>query len=160
VRFSPPFTTNMAATLVMGQPNFISSTCGVSATLNNGLSGVAVDPSGNFWALDDGNGRVLMFPTPFTNGEAATVVIGRPDFTSTGSGTTASTFNSPYDVTFDSAGNLYVPESSNNRVTMFAPPFSNGMNATVVLGQANFTSSTSGTSATALQGPEGVTAVK
>lgn len=160
VRYSPPFTTNMAATLVMGQPDFTSSNCGTSATLNDGLSGVAVDPSGNLWAVDAANNRVLKFAAPLSNGMAATVVIGQPDFTSSGSGTTASTMRSVYDVAFDSSGNLYIAESGNNRVTLFAPPFATGMSATKVLGQPDLTSSGSGTSSTTYDGPEGVTAVQ
>ena len=160
LEYVPPFTTGMAASVVIGQANMTSSACGVSTTLTNGISGITFDANGNLWTLDAHVPRVEMFPAPQSTNEAATVVIGQPDFTSTGSGTTASTFSHPYDVAFDSSGKLYVPESGNNRVTIFAPPFSNGMSATKVLGQADFTSSSGGTSATLLSGPEGAKPVK
>ena len=161
LRYSPPFTTNMNATVVMGQPDFTSSASGTSATLNNGLSGVAVDPvTGNLFAVDASDNRVLMFPAPFTNGEAATVVFGQPDFVSSGSGTSATTMSSVYDVSLDSNGNLYVAESGNSRVTMFAPPFSSGMAATKVICQPDLNTSSTGTSSTVCSGIEGVTAIK
>jgi hypothetical protein len=40
----------------------------------------------------------------------------------------------------DSSGSLWVADDQNNRVLQFQPPFSNGMNASLVIGQSNFTS--------------------
>lgn len=159
VRYSAPFATGMAATLVMGEPDLTTKSCGLSATQNGGLSGVAVDPSGNLWSVDASHSRVLMFPTPFTNGEAATVVIGQPNFTSTGGGTSATAMSSVYDVSFDSSGNLYVAEYSNKRVTFFPTPFSNGMAATMVICEPDLNTATTGTSSTQCGGIEGVTAI-
>ena len=39
---------------------------------------------------------------------------------------------------FDSSGNLWVSDNSNNRVLEFRPPFSMGMNASLVIGQPDF----------------------
>jgi hypothetical protein len=38
------------------------------------------------------------------------------------------------------SGRVYVADSSNHRVLVFTPPFTNGMSATAVFGQANLTS--------------------
>jgi sugar lactone lactonase YvrE len=38
---------------------------------------------------------------------------------------------------FDPTGNLWVSDLNNNRVLKFTPPFSNGMSASVVLGQTD-----------------------
>ncbi len=46
----------------------------------------------------------------------------------------------PYDIAFDSVGNLYVTDTSNARVLVFTPPFSTGMAASKVLGQADLNS--------------------
>jgi sugar lactone lactonase YvrE len=38
----------------------------------------------------------------------------------------------------DPTGNLWVSDLNNNRVLKFTPPFSNGMSASVVIGQTDF----------------------
>ena len=43
-------------------------------------------------------------------------------------------------MTADSSGNLWVVDSGSNRVLEYVPPFSDGMAATLAIGQANFTS--------------------
>src|SRR4051794_9134257 len=57
---------------------------------------------------DFGNKRVLIYQQPFSNGQAATTVLGEPDFTTTGGGGTASTLSGPNGVSADGAGNLFV----------------------------------------------------
>lgn len=52
---------------------------------------------------------------------------------------------------------LWVTDSANNRMLMFEPPLTTGMNASVVIGQPNFTSSTAFTSVNGLSGPLGDT---
>ncbi|MFZ3213647.1 MAG: hypothetical protein WA188_19250 [Terriglobales bacterium] len=56
----------------------------------------------------------------------------------------------------DSAGNLWVGDSGNNRVLQFMPPFANGMSATLVLGQASFTTSAAATTQSGLSAPFGI----
>jgi hypothetical protein len=53
---------------------------------------------------------------------------------------TASNLLSPGSLFFDPNGILIVADPTYNRVLMYLPPFSNGMAATVVLGQPNMTS--------------------
>ena len=142
------FYNGQSASLVIGQPDFTSSGPELDENENeiisaSGLSSpyyVAFDSSGNLWVADRNNNRILRYSTPFTNGEAATLVIGQPDFISNGGGTTDSTLSSPQAITFDSSGNLWVVDRGNNRVLRFETP-SNGEAATLVIGQPNFESS-------------------
>jgi len=94
---------------------------------------------------DGGNNRVLIYDTPFSTGESASVVLGQGDFTTGASGLTAATFNQPANIAEDSAGNIYVGDTLNNRVLQFIPPFSNGMSASVVIGQPDFVTGTPNT---------------
>ncbi len=142
LEYVPPFTNGMAASVVIGQPNFTSTSCGTSATTNDGPWSLGFDGSGNLWVADGNNSRVLMYKPPFTTGMAASVVLGQPDFTSSAGATTASGFYYPSDVSADPAGNIYVSDEENSRVLVFEPPFTNGMAASKVIGQPNFTSNT------------------
>jgi hypothetical protein len=90
---------------------------------------------------------------------SASLVIGQPDFTSSTAATSASALSQPYDVSFDSKGNLYVADYSNSRTMVFSAPFSNGMSATGVLGEPDMNTSTGGTSGTTLSYPNGATAI-
>ena len=92
-------------------------------------AGVFVDSAGNAWVADNSNNRVIMFSPPFTNGMNASLVLGQTTFTTNVSATTQSGMYIPVGVSVDSAGNAWVADEGNNRVIMFAPPFTNGMNA-------------------------------
>ena len=76
----------------------------------------------------------------FSNGQPATIVVGQAGFTTGTFGTTASTLDFPAAAAFDSSGNLGVVDQNNNRVVEYTAPFSNGQSASLVLGQATFTS--------------------
>jgi sugar lactone lactonase YvrE len=152
----------LAADLVLGQTDFVSGTAnngGISASSLNAPLGIAVDGSGNVFVSDQGNRRILMYKQPVTTHAAASLVIGQADFTSSGAGVTAATLASPTRLAFDSNGNLFVADFGNSRVLSYVAPFTNGMNATLVLGQPDFVSNTSnngGISATSLANPEDV----
>jgi hypothetical protein len=79
------------------------------------------------------------FP-PFTNGERASVVIGQENFTSILEGPTQSIIDGPSAVAIDPQGNLWVVDDDDARVLEFAKPFTNGENASVVIGQEDFCS--------------------
>ena len=98
--------------------------------------------------------RLIPTLTPLYN--AGFGVIGQANFTSRVSGANQNNFNSSTGVATDRAGNLYVADYVNSRVMMFQPPFSNGMNAAVVIGQANFTSNGAATTQNGLVNPYGV----
>src|SRR5438270_13761849 len=56
----------------------------------------------------------------FTNNEGATIVIGHTSFTQGGSGTNATALSNCFGgSSFDSSGNLWVADYTNNRVLMF-----------------------------------------
>jgi DNA-binding beta-propeller fold protein YncE len=155
-------TDNMAATYVLGQPNF--TTCSFYGgtpsqsvfTANGGLAYDAVNA--RLFVADSQNNRVLVFnvPTSVTNGtsygENATYVFGQTNFTSTGTGTTSTTLNTFYyasstsSVAYDPVNQrLFVADTENNRVLVYNAPLSltNGTSygeaASYVLGEPNLT---------------------
>ena len=149
LEFKTPFTTGMAASVVIGKPDFTTANCSAAPTASN-ISwgdGLAFDGSGNLWVADYGNSRVLEFKPTFSNGMAATLVLGQADMThgacNQGGAASSSTLCSPRHITFDSSGNLWVADGDNNRLLEFKPPFSNGMVASLELGQPAVTAFTS-----------------
>jgi len=166
LEFVPPFHTGMAASLVLGQSSFTAGSAnrggaGAGANTLFGPNGLAFDASGNLWLSDASNNRVLEFQTPFTNGMSASLVLGQVDLSQNmanqgGSAPTAATLSFPEQISFDSNGRLFVDDSNNNRTVVFTPPFSTGMNASMVIGQANATSATAATTATGQSFPTGL----
>lgn len=165
------------ADLVIGQPNLFSSIVnyGSSAAISPGLqglnspTGMAVDSSGNLYVADTLNSRVVRFPAPFASGktaaESADLIIGQSGSNSTITDATQSTLSAPVGLAFTQAGFntaqpnsgwLVVTDGNQNRTLMFPKPFATGMNASVVLGQPTFTSSTSGNTAALMSSPRGV----
>lgn len=165
LEFKPPFSTNMSASIVLGQPNFTTDNTGiVSASTLDESSSLAFDASGNLWVADATNQRVLEFKPPFSNGMAASLELGQPSgtaFTSNNANTSQSGFNYPCAVSFDLSGNIQVADCQDSRVMIFDPPFSSGMNATTVLGQAGFSGGAANEGgsigANTLDQPDGVT---
>lgn len=167
LEFKPPFATGMAASLVLGQVDFTHGLPNQGGTAGaNTLSetmGTTFDIAGNLWVADALNHRVLEFQAPFTTNMNASLVLGQVDFThglpnQGGTILTSATLDNPHEVTFDSSGRLFVSDSQNDRTLMFAPPFSNGMNASLVIGQADFASAVKATTATGVNFPFGVIA--
>ena len=136
------------ADAVIGQPDFATPPDGtISASRFVGAAAVAEDPrTGEFWVSDTDVNRVLRFASAraYANGEAANLVLGQPDFASSGANRggapAADTMNFPSGLAVDRLGRLYVVDSENQRVLVFAPPFANGMGAAFVLGQPDFES--------------------
>ena len=156
LEFQPPFATNMDASLVIGQSNFTSNICSHGTSALKFDTALAFDSSGNLWVADTGNNRVLEFQPPFSNGMAASIVIGQADFTSAVGRLTEDGFSGPFSIAIDGSGNLWVGDVSNGRVLEFKPPFSNGMNASLVLGQPDFTTTSSQISQSSVGHPFGV----
>ncbi len=145
--FSAASLTNGAdASFVLGQADFASNSCnrGNSNPSDNSLcqpTGVFQDSSNNVWVADMANSRILKFNGPISNGQSASLVLGQGGFNSSSiSGANQNSLNNPYAATLDMFGNVWVPDYRNNRIMEYAPPFSNGMTATNVIGQPNFTS--------------------
>ena len=181
------------ADVVIGQPDFYSGICnnGTAAGDVNGLGpdslcqpyGVAVDSSGNLYVADGGNSRVLAYASPLqafkrssqTTGFTAILVFGQgsagTNFTASACATSATALCSPAGVALDAANNLYVADTSNNRVLEYNTPFtttsvsgSGDVTADLVFGQGStgtgseFTTNNAFTppSATSLWEPRGV----
>jgi DNA-binding beta-propeller fold protein YncE len=103
----------------------------------------------------------LASPVPakaaWTNGQAATRVLGQTDFTSGTSGVSQSKMHSPSGICVDkSTGKVFVMDSNNHRILRFSSTNAaiNGSNAEGVLGQPDFTSYFSGISEIKLNSPE------
>jgi sugar lactone lactonase YvrE len=139
LEFAPPFQTGMAASLVLGQPSSPQTAVGSAVAL-------AFDRKGDLWVADTFNYRVAEFVPPFTSGMSTSLVLGQPAFALLNPATinygqpTADILNAPSGLAFDSQGNLIVPTIANSRALIFAPPFSMGMAASLVLGQSDLTS--------------------
>ncbi len=115
-----------------GQRAFASSQAGTSRASLSGPEGLAIDNAGNLYVADTGNNRVLEFKTPLTTGVSAQRVFGQAGF-STGNcnggtapgdirGLGADSLCVPAQVAVDSSGNLWVSDSSNNRVLEYDNP--------------------------------------
>ena len=123
-------------------------------------SGTSVD-SGT--SADGGFGYVCTGgPTVFTTGMPARVVVGQPDFVSAQpngrfSRISEGGMSTPYGVgTRD--GRLFISDGDNNRVLVYDTiPTTNGASANQVIGQPNFRSRTSSTTATSIACPQNLT---
>jgi uncharacterized protein (TIGR03437 family) len=163
------FSNGQPADIAIGQPDLKTTLpAGPGTSRTTGLSGptgIAVDRQGNLYVVDTDNNRILRFPKPFSQPGGAPlpdIVIGQPTF-ATGAANqggisaatlsftlaTSATTTTPVEafITFDSAGNLWVADSANNRVLRFnasvlGSQASSGPAADIVLGQVNFISNT------------------
>ncbi len=140
---------------VFGQTTFTGGGGDLAANRLDSPRGVFVDAFGTLWVADYSNQRVLGFSNAASlaaAGAAADRVIGQPDFTSNTAATSINGLRNPMSVAVDPFGALWVIERLNHRMTRFDGVASkaNGANADGVLGQTDFDSSTSGTSATQL----------
>jgi uncharacterized protein (TIGR03437 family) len=154
------------ANLVIGQPDLATAVCnyeGVRVPMPAAgqlpqqptqaslcyPTGLAVDGSGNLYVADSLNGRVLAFPAPFKSGatamEPANLVLGQSAFTGLLNPTVSQNFMSfPYGLVYDPNNGLLVSDRSYNRVLFFSKDnLTNGAPAEKVIGQADFSSTSS-----------------
>ncbi|QOJ14679.1 MAG: DUF11 domain-containing protein [Planctomycetia bacterium] len=146
LRFDPPFVTNMPAASVFGQAGSFTTANQasiISATANNlgNPDAVAIDAADRLYCADRFLSRVTIYLTPLVSA-TADLVIGQPNLTTAGAALNAAGLDHCSGVALDAAGNLWVGDEFNNRVTMFPAPLSNGASATRVIGQPDFTSNT------------------
>lgn len=153
---SLPETNGAAANIVLGQLDFTSTTAGISNWELDNPTNVGFSPDGNkLLVCDAGNNRVLIWNTiPTTNGQPADVVIGQLDFNSYSSGCSPSKLYYPTGILVLPDGRLIITDNGNNRVLIFNKiPETNGAEADVVIGQPDFYTNTSGSTANKLYGP-------
>jgi uncharacterized protein (TIGR03437 family) len=132
------------ATLVLGQPDFTTTTLNMTATSSTLRLPTAVASDGVHLVVGDtDHNRVLIWNRiPTTNNAPADVVLGQPNFKSTsvpGNTPNAKSMRGPQGVWIQN-GRLYVADTGNNRVLIFNQiPTSNGAAADVVIGAPDFT---------------------
>ncbi|CAF4516191.1 unnamed protein product, partial [Rotaria socialis] len=125
----------------------------LSATLN-GAIGMQVDPTGKLFVTDTGNHRILAFPVSCPS--TTTTTLAPPTLTTTlmcltavwssnatlitGSigfaGSTPTFVSSPYGVSFDGYGYMYVADTGNHRIQKYSPGSNIGNTVAGVTGSA------------------------
>jgi uncharacterized protein (TIGR03437 family) len=136
LRFPAPFSQQgplQQADLVLGQQNFTTVITDPSAINMASPYGLAFTANG-LVVSDSADNRVLYFPFTangtFTagtdNGLAATKVFGQTKFTSVTAGSTSTTLSAPHHLAADTDSHIYVVDSINGRVQIFADPNSAG----------------------------------
>jgi sugar lactone lactonase YvrE len=154
------WSTGQSADLVLGQADMHSAISATAFGMTHPMA-IAYDAvNDKFYVADAENNRVLRFSSAvaLVDGSSAEAVLGQTDFTSSGHSVTATTMNSPEGLALDASGRLWVADTNNNRVLRFDLAYSraNGAAADAVLGQINFTSSSTATSQSGLHGPTGL----
>ena len=146
-----PVVNNTPADVVIGQADFTTASIpGDTPTAKSmrGPQGVWIQ-NGKLYVADTQNNRVLIWNrVPTTNGQAADVVLGVPNFTTTVqqdlsqqvTSATATSMLNPVAVASDGV-RLVVTDLGYNRVLIWnSIPTTNGQAADVVIGQPDFTS--------------------
>lgn len=129
------------ASMVLGQPNFTSTTVGLQTGFR---TPTAVASNGTVVAVaDTDNNRVLLWKSfPTANGQAPDLVLGQKDFATVQlfSGVHNNTLRGPQGVWIQN-GKLFVADTQNHRVLIWnSIPTQNQQAADVVLGQKDFES--------------------
>ena len=145
VEYLAPLASNENASLVLGQPDFLHNSANeLTASSQNQPQQIAVDASvtpHRLYIADSSNNRVLGWrnATSFSNGAPADMVMGQPDFNSSGCASPSATrFCNPIGVAVDAAGNLYISDNSYSRILEFSSPLAScGSFPCVYSGSAN-----------------------
>jgi hypothetical protein len=130
------------ASVVLGQPDFTETAYSTPPTQNTVRTPTSVASDGVKLAVaDTDNNRVLIWNSiPSTIQAPADVVVGQPDFKSSGVATppNAGSLRGPQGVWIQN-GRLFVADTFNNRVLIWnSIPTTNGKAADIVLGQPSF----------------------
>lgn len=160
---SVPTSDNTPADVVLGQASFTSCNANrggnVADNTLNRPTGVWYDGV-HLIVADNNNNRVLIWNgVPTTNGQAADLVLGQPDFISNAvnnGGISTSTMSFPYGA-YSNGTQLFVVDSVNCRILIWNMfPTTNGQAADNVLGQPDFMSNGFATTQGSLWNPWGI----
>jgi hypothetical protein len=149
---SLPTTNGAPADRVLGQSSFTTASTACTATGLDSPRGVGLG-DGKLFVSPANQYRVLIWNSwPTQNNAAADIVLGQPNLTSCASnngGRSAKTFDAWFALgLFARAGKLIVVDNGNNRVLTFNSPYSTFIEASLVTGQADFTSNAGSASGT------------
>jgi uncharacterized protein (TIGR03437 family) len=165
-----------AADIVIGQPDMATALCNPTndATVPTQSSlclprGLVVDSSGNLYVADSGNGRVLRFPAPFAHQgqpQQADLVLGQQSFFGKITDPGARNMAVPYGLAIVGTNGLAVSDAVDNRVLFFkftangtfAGGTDNGLAATKVFGQPDFSTIVKGSADTQMNSPRHLSA--
>ncbi len=137
---------NMNASYVLGASDFTTGGGGVTQSTFDCAFDVDFNSNNNYlFVVDSCNARVLVFDTTtVTNGMNAINVLGQTLFTTSNTNVTQSGMVWPNGISYDEVNDrLFVGDNSAYRVTIYdlSGGITNGMNASNVLGQPDFTTS-------------------
>lgn len=145
---SVPFASGAAPDIVLGQPDFTTSTPETSPTGMRGPQGVWLD-GGRLFVADTQNSRVLIWNSiPTASGQTPDIVLGQPDLNTRHEADLtqgqydpdAQRLLDPVSATV-SGGRLFVADLGFNRVLIYnSVPTQNHAAADVVIGQPDFAS--------------------
>ncbi|MBK8871655.1 MAG: NHL repeat-containing protein [Elusimicrobia bacterium] len=148
---------------VLGQSGFDLSVSSATQNRMNYSMGLDYDLTRQrLFVSDNGNNRILIFDLSggLSDGQNATHVLGQSNFTNSSSGTSQSRMSGPRGIAYDSfTDQLFVAAYGNNRVMVFdvsTATVTNGENASYVLGQPDFATTTSGAAQNKMYYPIGV----
>jgi len=122
LEFTPPFSNGESATLVLGQPNFESTSENTTQSTMALPAGLAFDSHGNLWVADLGNNRIMEFVPTFSTGMGANILIGQNSYFSPDLGTDPSSLYHPNDVAVGPSEDIWVADTENARVLLFVVP--------------------------------------
>jgi sugar lactone lactonase YvrE len=146
-----------SAVSVLGQLNFTDHAAATTAAGMNAPSGVLYDGANTrLYVMDRANNRVTAYAVAsITDGQAATNVIGQPDFSTPTAGTTSQKLSAPRAAALDAAtSRLFVADSANHRVLAFdVAALADNPVAVSVLGQPDFATATGATTQAGLRTP-------
>lgn len=126
------FGTRWEIATLAGLPGGYGSADGTNGTARFAYPrGIALDSAGILYMADTGNHTIRRVVQAGTNW-VVTTVAGVPGSFGTADGTnSAARFNAPYDITVDTAGNLFVADSVNNAIRKITPVGTNWVTRTI-----------------------------
>ncbi len=112
---------NSAETVCAGKTDPVGDGCPATQATLNQPNGVTLDGAGNLYIADTYNQRIREAAASTgiittIAGDGYTNANGTGGYTGDGGLATAAELNYPYAVAFDPSGNMYIPDSANNRI--------------------------------------------